>query len=244
MEPANFEKHRPGSDGQHFLAQNQGAEADASAPSSKKSKGFSSASEAARKSSNPLGGDFFILLNQFDNYAMDGDITDKQRWLNTWAFQPVVPIPMEKTLGEHWIWVNRPTFPFVLNADLPDADDSNPGLSPDGPPGGTRPPGEIPSGGLPFDSYSGFGDIVYFTLLGQSLPQQRWGGGDFVWAGGLTTKFPTASRDELGGGVYSAGPSAVLSFIGKKLFSAGYTNSGFPTPKAATAAATTKTSVG
>lgn len=48
------------------------------------------------------------------------------------------------------------------------------------------------------------------------MPQQRWGGGDFVWAGGLTTKFPTASKDELGGGVYSAGPSAVLSFIGKK----------------------------
>ena len=213
---SDSENYRPELKGQHFLAQKQGAETKSSAPSSKNSTGLSSASEAARKSSNPLGGDFFILLNQFDNYAMQGDITDKQRWLNTWSFQPVVPIPMKKTLGDHWIWVNRPTFPFVLNADLPDADDLNPGLTPDGPPSGTRPPGDIPAGGVPFDSFSGFGDIVYFTLLGQSLPQQRWGGGDFVWAGGLTTKFPTASKDELGGGVYSIGPSAVLSFIGKK----------------------------
>ena len=206
---------------QDLFAQTQAAEQNDSNQSTEKDSAISGANEAARQSSNPLGGDFFILLNQIDNFAMQGDITDKTRWINNWAFQPVVPVPMEKTIGKHWIWVNRPTFNFVLNADLPDADNINPGLSPDGPPSGTKPPGDIPAGGLPFDSFSGFGDIIYFTLLGQSLPQQRWGGGDFVWAGGLTTIFPTASKDELGGGVYSVGPSGVLAFIGKKFIFGG-----------------------
>ena len=55
--------------------------------------GGMNADEAARKSSNPLGGKFFIMLNQIDNYFMQGDITGKTRYINTWAFQPVIPIP-------------------------------------------------------------------------------------------------------------------------------------------------------
>ena len=205
---------------QHLFAQTQAAEQNDSNQSTEKDSAISGANEAARQSSNPLGGDFFILLNQIDNFAMQGDITDKTRWINNWAFQPVVPVPMEKTIGKHWIWVNRPTFNFVLNADLPDSDEIKSGLNPGGGPGGDR-PSSIPPGGLPFDSFSGFGDLYYFTLLGQSLPQQRWGGGDFVWAGGLTTVFPTASKDELGGGVYSAGPAGVLAFIGKEFIFGG-----------------------
>ena len=203
-------------DDQFLLAQNQATGTEDTSPASEEASAFSSADEAARQSSNPLGGQFMILLNQFDNYAMQGDITDKTRWINNWAFQPVVPIPMEKTIGKNWIWVNRPTFNIVLNADLPDVDDVGLTLPPTLPDRPTRPPGGFPPGGLPFDSHSGFGDIIYFTMLGQSLPQQRWGGGDFVWAGGLTTVFPTASKDELGGGVYSIGPSGVLAFIGKR----------------------------
>ena len=207
--------------GQFLLAQNQAAETDASAATDEQGSAFSSADEAARQSSNPLGGQFIILLNQFDNYAMQGDITDKTRWINTWALQPVVPIPMEKVIGKHWIWVNRPTFPFVLNADLPDIDESN--LGPGGGPPviPDQPPGGVPPGGLPFDSFSGFSDIIYFSLLGQSLPQQRWGGGDFVWAAGLTTQFPSASREEFGTGKFSAGPSGVLAFIGRKFIIGG-----------------------
>ena len=76
------------------------------------------------------------------------------------------------------LWV-RPTFPFIFNADLPDVDSPKgnlgPGNVPEFPDG---PPRNIPPGGLPFTSYSGFGDIIYFALLGQSLPQQRWGGGN------------------------------------------------------------------
>lgn len=206
--------------GQNLYAQTQESAAgeESAGADSGAGSAFESADEAARQSSNPLGGQFFILLNQFDNYAMQGDITDKTRWINNWAFQPVVPIPMEKAIGENWIWVNRPTFNIVLNADLPDVDDAGLILPPNLP----NPPPEPPGvGGVPFDSFSGFGDIIYFSMIGQSLPQQRWGGGDFVWAGGLTTIFPTASKDELGGGVYSIGPSGVLAFIGKRFIVGG-----------------------
>ena len=186
---------------------------------------FSSAEEAARQSSNPLGGDFMILLNQIDNYFLQGDATDNSRNLNIWALQPVIPIPMEKTIGKNWIWVNRPTFNFVLNADVPDIDEIREraqrriqsGLLPDGQPSLDN----FPPGGLPFESKSGFGDIIYFSLLGQSLPQEKWGGGDFVWALGPTFQFPTASDRQLGTGKYSAGPSGVLSFIGKKFILGG-----------------------
>jgi hypothetical protein len=179
---------------------------------------FTNASEAAQKSANPLGGDFFILLNQIDNYFLQGDATDNIRHLNTWAFQPVIPIPMEKAIGKNWIWVNRPTFNFILNADVPDIGAIKSGLLAGGTP---EIPDNFPAGGVPFESKSGFGDLIYFSLLGQSLPTEKWGGGDFVWGLGPTFQFPTASDDQLGSGKYSAGPSAVLSFIGKKFIFGG-----------------------
>ena len=46
--------------------------------------------------------------------------------------------------------------------------------------------------------------------------EEFWGGGDLVYAAGLTQQFPTASDDSLGTGKYSLGPTAVLSFIGKR----------------------------
>jgi hypothetical protein len=221
IDPALLENDKTGIDRQYLLAQSPTGEQGGSTSNSEQTLAFSNAEEAARQSSNPLGGDFMILLNQFDNYAMQGDITDKTRWINNWAFQPVVPVPMEKTIGKHWIWVNRPTFNIVLNADLPDVDDAGLNLPPNLPNPPPKPPGGFPPGGVPFESFSGFGDIVYFTLLGQSLPQQSWGGGDLVWAGGLTTQWPTASKDELGSGVYSVGPAGVLAFIGKRFIVGG-----------------------
>ncbi|UCE55030.1 MAG: hypothetical protein JSV31_06220 [Desulfobacterales bacterium] len=179
---------------------------------------FTNASEAAQKSTNPLGDDFFILLNQIDNYFLQGDATDNIRHLNTWAFQPVIPIPMEKAIGKNWIWVNRPTFNFILNADVPDIGAIKSGLLAGGTP---EIPDNFPAGGVPFESKSGFGDLIYFSLLGQSLPTEKWGGGDFVWGLGPTFQVPTASDDQLGSGKYSAGPSAVLSFIGKKFIFGG-----------------------
>ena len=183
-----------------------------------------------RPRGNPpiLGGDFFILLNQIDNYAMQGDVTDKTRWINNWAFQPVMPVPMDKTIGENWIWVNRPTFNFVLNADLPDVDEIKSGLNPGGGPGGDR-PSSISPGGVPFDSFSGFGDIITLPCSVNHCHNSAGVVAISVWAGGLTTGFPPASKDELGGGVYSVGLLGVLAFIGKKfIFGGGYRSNGFP----------------
>ena len=89
-------------DEQYLFAQTQAAEQTDSNQSTEEASALSGAREAARQSSNPLGGDFFILLNQIDNFAMQGDITDKTRWINNWAFQQVVPVPMEKTICKYW----------------------------------------------------------------------------------------------------------------------------------------------
>lgn len=171
---------------------------------------FSDASAMAAKSSNPLGGDFIILLNQFDNYFLEGDAIDGTSNLNVWSLQPVVSIPM-KSLGEDWIWVTRPTFPFIFNTGIADKDkiqttidSSEFGLQPGSTP--TFPPSNIP-GGVPLKSVGGFGDIVVFSLLGQSIPTENWGGGDIVWGLGPTFSFPTASRSQLGSGKWSVGPS-------------------------------------
>lgn len=169
---------------------------------------FSNADEAARKSSNPLGGDFMVLLNQWNVDFLQGDITSKTRHAVTHVFQPVVPIG----LGGDWIWVTRPTFPIIYGADLPG------GLNTDvggfsgsvSPPSGTPPPGLID-----FDSESGFGDMILFSLVGTSTPQDYLGGGDLVLAGGFTSIFPTGSS-EFSSDQYSAGPAGVASFIGRK----------------------------
>jgi hypothetical protein len=204
-------------DGFHFESsfpllaqtQNESSGKDGEEPEGDESLDASNADEMARKSSNPLGGEFTILVNQFDNYFMEGDITDKTRNINSWLFQPIISVPMP-SIGKDWIWVNRPTFSYFFGADVPDIADS--GLLP-----GDKPENsDIPPGKLPFKSESGFGDFVHLSLLGQSLPQDRWGGGDFVWALGPTLMFPTASEDELGTGKYSAGPAGALGFIGSK----------------------------
>ena len=80
-------------------------------------------------------------------------------------------------------------------------------------------PDAFPPGGLPFTSESGFGDIIYLSLVGRSIPRE---GGEFVWAVGMTNQFPTASNDAFGSGKFSIGPSGVVAFIGQKFILAGH----------------------
>ncbi len=99
------------------------------------------------------------------------------------------------------------------------------GLTPSLPPGGPPEIPDIPGGfpdEVPFRDVSGFGEIVLFSLLGQSIPTERWCGGDIVWGIGPTFIFPTASEDELGTGKFSAGPSGVFAFIGNKFILGGF----------------------
>lgn len=153
---------------------------------------FTNVDEAARQSSNPLGGDFMVILNQWNIDFQQGDITDETRYAYTHIFQPVVPIG----LGGDWISVTRPTIPIIYSAELPSGPDlSNPGLA-------------------EFDSESGFGDLILFSLLGTSTATDSMGGGDRVLAGGFTSMFPTGSK-EFTTDQYSLGPAAVAAFIGK-----------------------------
>ena len=153
---------------------------------------FTNADEAARKSSNPLGGDFMVLLNEWNFDFLEGDITNKTRHSVAHLFQLVLPI----SLGGDWILVSRPTLPIIYDAELPKV-----------PP----PPSDLGK----WRSTGGIGDFVWFSMLGVSKSTKKWGGGDMVLAGGFTSQFPTGNED-FSKNKYQLGPAAVAAFIGKK----------------------------
>ncbi len=157
--------------------------------------------EISRQSNNPLGGAFILWLNFFDLDKKQGRITDKERYDLSHLLQPVIPIRMP-SIGENWIFVNRPTFPTTIHGEIPQgANLSKPGIS-------------------QFQNKSGFGDIEYFGLLGTSTPTdsgwlaESFGVGDTVFAAGFTTRFPTG-RSSLSQNVYAAGPAATAAYVGK-----------------------------
>ncbi len=92
---------------------------------------FEDADEAARQTSNPLGGDFMVLINEWNFDFYDGDLpgADDQESI-THIFQPVIPFSMAETIGPDWILVNRPTLPIIYTADVPSG-----GFNPVFPPG-------------------------------------------------------------------------------------------------------------
>ncbi|WP_415405875.1 hypothetical protein ACLHDG_08910 [Sulfurovum sp. CS9] len=94
--------------------------------------------------------------------------------------QPVYPI----TSGD-WNYVSRMIIPLV------DAPGAVPGL-----------PG-IPSS-EPGPRSTGLGDINYSLFLS---PVEV---GSFIWGGGVSMAMPTASKDTLGSGKFSIGPTAVI----------------------------------
>lgn len=157
------------------------------------------ASEVARKSSNPLGGDFMVLINEWSFNSYNGAISDKDRTGIIHIFQPVIPISMEETIGEHWILVNRPTIPLVYNTPVPT------GPNPINPPF------------FNYDYLQGVADISHFSLLGISKPSSNslLGDGDLVVAGGFSINIPTGSSD-LTTRAWAAGPAGVAAYIGKK----------------------------
>ena len=151
---------------------------------------FTNVDEAARQSSNPLGGDFMVLLNQWYFDFQQGDSTDSTRNSITHVVQPVIPI----RLGGDWIWVTRPTLPIVYNAEIPNSQ---------------------PSSSNRWKHKSGIGDFVLLSMAGLSKPTETWGGGDIVLAAGVTSMFPTGNK-EFSKNKFSIGPALVSSFIGRE----------------------------
>jgi hypothetical protein len=89
-------------------------------------------------------------------------------------------------LTSEWNLITRPVFPYIFSS--PDFE-----------------PGEG------WDEKSGFGDMALVSLLS---PAKLTGG--FIWGGGPTFLFPTATNDALGQGKYQAGPAAVGLYMGKE----------------------------
>ena len=176
-----------------------GQPAGAAAPARQPS-GTLDAAEVARQSNNPLGGEFILWLNFFDIAQQNGDISNEARNSYIHLWQPVIPFRIPQ-IGEHWIYVNRPTIPTTIDIELPVSPDSS------------RPDH------FRFDNKGGFGDVEYFGLLGTSTPTKTGlatvlGEGDAVLAGGFTSRFPTG-KGSLTERVYAAGPAATAAFIGK-----------------------------
>ena len=181
--------------------------------------GLGNADELARKSNNPLGGDFIMWINQWYIDFAQGDITDRTRINYTHIFQPMIPIALP-SLGPDWVWVNRPTLTLLYSSQLPSLNQSRlENLSSHGAGGGVGASKSVARDApIDFNSESGVGDLVYFTLVGRSISTKSEffnDEGNFVVAGGITTQLPIGS-DEFSNDTYGFGPAGVISWIGKK----------------------------
>ena len=61
----------------------------------------------AHKANNPLS-DVWLLITQNDYTYFDGDLTEGTRQVNSFKFQPVMPVPV---LDGEWNLIFRPVLP-------------------------------------------------------------------------------------------------------------------------------------
>jgi hypothetical protein len=88
-------------------------------------------------------------------------------------------------VGESWMLTMRPVFPLVTNTVFVPGEDDTDG------------------------SETGLGDIQMLSLIG---PDNSSG---WVYALGVTTRFPTATDDALGNDKWQAGPAGMLFYMGR-----------------------------
>lgn len=154
----------------------------------------------AKKANNPIS-DAWLLITQNDFTFLEGDAVDDTEVLNSFKFQPVISAPV---FGGDWNFVVRPVLQFnsvplddnvgELFGVSPNDIVANPSLS------------EIAAD--PFGRTTGLGDTVLLTLLGPNT-DDGW-----IYAGGISQIFPTASEDVLGQGKWQIGPAALLARLG------------------------------
>jgi hypothetical protein len=155
-----------------------------------------SMSEMAKKSANPMS-DIWMLLCQNDLSYIDGGTVpgDGGRWMNSFKFMPVMPLPI---MDGDWNLIFRPVFPFLsspYNDDLV----------------------RDPAAPL-FDRTDGMGDMVLLSLIGPNTTD------GLVWGAGLTQMFPTASQDILGQHKWQAGPAFIIASLGTESGGLGFEN--------------------
>ncbi|MDH3690340.1 MAG: hypothetical protein OEU36_12755 [Gammaproteobacteria bacterium] len=167
--------------------------------------------QMAKLMDNPLGS-VAMLFTQFDVYKLENPTNGKEATQGN--YMGIFQFP--KKLNEKWNLINRviwnvPSVP--LDQNKLDAFD-NRFATLEG--GAVSPPPNLPA---PIDLFDGrtegFGDLYYVGLFAKSKPEDVLNG-KLVWGLGFDLSFPTASEDVLGTGKYSAGPSAILAYLGPK----------------------------
>ncbi len=138
----------------------------------------------AKKAANPLS-DLWLLWSQNDTSFLQGDALPEDKILNSYKFQPIMPVPL---FGGSWNFLIRPIIQvqsvpldsdagklFGVNGDTIVGDEDLAKIAAD-----------------PFGRTTGLGDSVLLTLLG---PNRVDG---LVWGVGASQIFPTATDDVLG----------------------------------------------
>ncbi len=164
----------------------------------------------AQKANNPLS-DVWLLLTQNDTTLYKGDAVRGTKTVNSFKFQPVLPVPI---FGGDYNLITRPiiplqSLPFDSNLDRligvnPSEIEVDPRLA--------------AVAGSPSGRTTGLGDTVVFSLVG---PNRLDG---WVWGVGPTFIFPTASDDILGQRKWQAGPAALAIRLGKEYGGLGIDN--------------------
>ncbi len=144
---------------------------------------------------------------QNDYTRVKGGPIDNYKDVNRTQFIPTFPVK----LSDDWNLINRISFPLVsepVNKHIG-------GLFGDTPQQIAQDPRTASVINDPFSRTTGMGDITYVGLVAPSQTTRLSNGGALVWGVGATVMFPTASQAVLGTGKYSAGPTAVLAYLGK-----------------------------
>lgn len=166
---------------------------------------------------NPVG-NVAILLTQFDFTQVENPSNPgTTAFINTYTGIAQFP----KGLNKEWNLINRivwtaPSVPLSQSK----IDDFSPASLRNLSLGAGRsflpPAGSPPS---PIDLFSGrttgLGDMYYVGLFSPKKPP-KLGNGSLLWGLGFDVGIPTASRDLVGTGKWTAGPAALLAYLGPK----------------------------
>jgi hypothetical protein len=168
---------------------------------------------------NPLG-NVAMLFTQVDVFVLENPTNDKDA--NKVNYMGIAQFP--KGLGENWNLINRivwnvPSMPLDQSKiDRPTALGRIRDQYVSGPGGSTLPPTDSPI--APIDLFdgrtTGFGDMYYVGLFAPKKGYKTESGANFLWGAGFDLGFPTASKDLLGTGKWTAGPSALGVYLGPK----------------------------
>jgi hypothetical protein len=166
--------------------------------------------QMSRLMDNPLG-NVAMLFTQFDMYIMKNQEFNEDA--NKYLYTGIAQFP--KKLNDDWNLINRVIWTVPsMPVDDDRIDDFELGSGPGGsamPPAGSPPaPIDILDGRT-----TGLGDSYYVGLFAPSDGIDVLNG-KFLWGLGFDLGFPTATEDVLGTGKWTAGPSALGVYMGRK----------------------------